>query len=82
MAKWGLGDVQFYMRYYYLDVIDAGIVGGTQNGYAASLIWKPIDYVLFMINYGHMEYDRAALTAGGDDSYSADVIGARAQIDF
>ena len=82
VAKGGMGALQVNLRYDYLDLIDAGIVGGTQNGYAASLIWTPIDYVRFMINYGHMEYDRAALTAGGDDSYSADVIGARAQIDF
>jgi phosphate-selective porin OprO/OprP len=78
-VAWAL---QVNLRYDYLDLIDAGIVGGTQNGYAASLIWTPIDYVRFMINYGHMEYDRAALTANGDDSYSADVIGARAQFDF
>jgi phosphate-selective porin OprO/OprP len=74
--------LQVNLRYDYLDLIDAGIVGGTQNGYAASLIWTPIDYVRLMINYGHMEYDQAPLTANGDASYSADVIGARAQFDF
>lgn len=78
----GIGAVQINLRYDYLDLVDTGIVGGTQNGYAASLIWTPIDYVRFMINYGHMEYDHAKVTANGKDSYSADVVGARAQIDF
>lgn len=82
IGKGGIGAIQLNLRYDYLDLVDAGVVGGTQNGYAASLIWTPIDYVRFMINYGHMEYDRAAITANGEGSYSADVVGARAQIDF
>ena len=66
-----------------LDLNDAGIVGGKQDGYYASVIWKPIDYVLFMLNYGHLNYEDAALaTAGGDRSYGVDVLGVRAQIDF
>lgn len=82
VGKGGIGAIQLNLRYDYLDLVDAGIIGGKQNGYAASLIWVPIDYLKFMINYGHMEYDQARVTAGGDDSYSADVIGARAQLDF
>lgn len=78
----GIGAIQVNLRYDYLDLVDAGIVGGTQNGYAISLIWTPVDYVRFMINYGRMEYDNAAISANGDSSYGADVIGARAQIDF
>lgn len=78
----GIGAIQLNLRYDYLDLVDAGIIGGTQNGYAASLIWTPIDYLKFMLNYGHMEYGKARITAGGDASYSADVVGARAQVDF
>ncbi|MBB4640065.1 OprO/OprP family phosphate-selective porin [Rhizorhapis suberifaciens] len=82
VGKGGIGAIQINLRYDYLDLVDAGIIGGTQNGYAASLVWTPIDYLKFMINYGHMEYDQARVTANGDASYSADVIGTRAQLDF
>lgn len=78
----GIGAIQLNLRYDYVDLVDAGIVGGKQNGYEASLIWTPIDYLKFMLNYGHLEYDQARVTTGGDSSYSADVVGARAQIDF
>ena len=83
VGEGGFGSVQLNARYDYLDLSDAGIIGGTQNGYQASLLWKPTDYVLFGLNYGHMVYDDAAITtAGGDDDYSVDVIGLRGQIDF
>jgi phosphate-selective porin OprO/OprP len=75
--------VQFNLRYDYLDLNDAGILGGTQNGYLASLIWKPTAYVLFSVNYGLLEYDNAVIpTADGDMSYSVDAFGVRAQVDF
>ena len=83
MGEGGWGSLQFNARYDYLDLSDAGIIGGTQNGYQASILWKPTDYVLFGLNYGHMVYDDAAITtADGDDSYSVDMIGLRSQIDF
>lgn len=82
LDKGGIGAIQLNLRYDYLDLVDAGIAGGTQNGYLASLIWTPIDYLKFMLNYGHIEYDQAKISTNGSDSYSADVIGARAQIDF
>ena len=83
LGEGGIGSVQFNLRYDRLDLNDAGIVGGKQDGYYASVIWKPIDYVLFMLNYGHLNYEDAALaTAGGDRSYGVDVLGVRAQIDF
>ena len=83
VGEGGIGSIQFNARYDYLDLSDAGIIGGTQNGYQASLLWKPTDYVLFGLNYGHMVYDDAAIVAvGGDDDYSVDVIGLRGQIDF
>lgn len=78
----GIGAIQLNLRYDYLDLVDAGVVGGKQNAYAASLIWTPIDYLKLMLNYAHLEYDQARVTAGGDASYGADVVGARAQIDF
>lgn len=77
----GPGAFSVNARWDYLDLNDAGIVGGTQNAYQASLNWKPTDYVLFGLNYAHILYDDAA-DAAGDRDYSVDVIGLRSQIDF
>jgi phosphate-selective porin OprO/OprP len=79
----GFGAIQLNLRYDYLDLTSDGVVGGTQNGVQASLIWIPIDYVRFLFNYARLSYDDAAIpAAGGDRDYSVDVFGARAQIDF
>lgn len=83
VGEGGIGAIQFNVRYDYLDLVDAGIIGGTQNGFMASLIWTPTDYTRFMLNYGKLEYDQATYaTVGGDTSYSVDSIGLRAQVDF
>jgi len=79
----GFGAVQANLRYDYLDLTDAGFVGGTQNGIGVSLIWTPTDYTRFMLNYGRMDYKNAVHpAAGGDTSYSVNAFGARAQLDF
>jgi phosphate-selective porin OprO/OprP len=79
----GAGAFQANLRYDYLDLNSGTILGGRQNALQASLIWIPQDYIRFMLNYGHLIYDDAALpAAGGDRDYSVDVIGARAQVDF
>lgn len=79
----GVGAFQVNFRYDYLDLNADGILGGIQNGLQASLIWIPTDYVRFMLNYGHLIYDDAAIpAAGGDRDYSVDVVAARAQVDF
>jgi phosphate-selective porin OprO/OprP len=79
----GMGALQLNLRYDHLTLNDAGILGGRQRGYQASLIWIPQDYVRFLLNYARLRYDDAAIAAsGGDRSYSVDVIGARAQVDF
>lgn len=83
VGQGGLGALQFNLRYDYADLNDAGITGGKQSGYLASLIWIPQDYVRFMLNYGRLEYEDAArLTDAGQRNYGVDVIGARAQVDF
>ena len=82
LGKGGMGAVQVNVRYDYLDLIDAGIIGGKQETIGASLLWMPIDYVRFIANYGHVKLTDAAITASGRNDYSADVIGVRAQIDF
>lgn len=80
--KGGLGALQVNVRYDWLDLNDNGIVGGRQQLAGASLLWVPTDYVRFILDYGHLWLDDAAVAAGTDRSYSADVIGMRAQFDF
>ncbi len=82
VGEGGLGALQFNVRYDRLDLTDNGIIGGTQDGYNASLIWTPIDYARFMINYNHLVYRDAAIAAGTDRNYSVDSVGVRAQVDF
>ncbi len=79
----GIGAIQINVRYDHLDLTDSGIVGGTQDGYMASLVWIPTDYTRFLFNYGRLDYTDAVFpTATGDRDYSVDVFGMRAQIDF
>lgn len=83
VGEGGIGSIQLNARYDRLDLSDAGIVGGTQDGYFLSLVWKPTDYTMLLANYGKLDYSNAVhSTATGDTDYSADVIGVRAQIDF
>ncbi len=82
LGEGGLGAVSVNARWDYLDLTDAGFVGGTQNAYQASLNWKPMDHVLFGLNYAHILYDDAAVEAVGERDYSVDVIGLRSQVDF
>lgn len=83
VGEGGRGSLQLNLRYDHLDLSDAGILGGTQNGYLVSLVWKPTDYTMLLANYGRLDYDNAALaTPSGDRSYSVDAVGLRAQIDF
>ncbi len=79
----GAGAFQINLRYDYLDLSDDGIAGGRQRGYEASLVWIAQDHVRFLLNYGRLSYDDAAIAAaGGDRDYAIDVFGARAQVDF
>ncbi len=79
----GLGAFQIVLRYDYLDLNDAGIVGGQQNAYLASLVWTPTDNTRFLLNYGRIEYDDAVFTGPfGSTCYDADVFGLRGQVDF
>lgn len=80
--KGGLGALQVNVRYDWLDLNDNGVIGGRQQLAGASLLWVPTDYVRFILDYGHMWIDDAAVAAGTDRSYTADVLGMRAQFDF
>jgi phosphate-selective porin OprO and OprP len=79
----GMGALQLNLRYDRLDLTSGSIVGGSQDGFLVSLIWIPQDHVRFLLNYGHLRYNDAAIPiVGGDRNYSINVLGARAQIDF
>jgi phosphate-selective porin OprO/OprP len=83
IGEGGFGALQLNLRYDYLDLVDAGVIGGIQNGYYASLIWTPTDYTRLMLNYGRLQYDQAIHpTTAGDRSYGVDAVGMRAQVDF
>lgn len=82
LGKGGMGALQANLRYDWLDLTDAGIVGGSQQALGASLIWMPTDYVRFVANYGHLWLKDAFVKAGTDADYGADVFGVRAQFDF
>lgn len=79
----GIGAIEVNARYDYLDLNDAGIVGGQQKTALIGLVWVPIDYVRIIANYGKVWLDDARVaTATGDRSYTADTFGLRTQIDF
>ncbi len=79
----GIGAVQINARYDYLDLNDDWVVGGQQNLFGLSLIWTPIDFARFSVNYSHIAYDDAAIALpNGDRDYSVNVFGGRAEIDF
>ena len=83
VGEGGMGSLQANLRYDRLDLSDAGVLGGTQDGYFVSLVWKPTDYTMLLANYGKLSYTDAVLAAaGGDTDYDVDVFGLRAQIDF
>jgi phosphate-selective porin OprO/OprP len=82
LGRGGIGAVQVNARYDWLDLNDAGIVGGRQRTAGLSVLWMPVDHVRFAVNYGHIWIDDAAVPAGGDRDYSADALGMRAQVDF
>lgn len=80
----GPGAIEVNARYDYLDLNDAGIVGGKQRTIGVSLVWAPISYVRVIANYGRLMFDDAAIGSvpSGDRDYSADAFGLRTQIDF
>lgn len=69
------------------------INGGISKGYMASLIWLPIDYVKFMLQYAHSDISggpsarafsgyTTPTPAGFQHGYGVDAIGFRTQLDF
>lgn len=78
----GPGAIQLNLRYDYLNLNDAGIIGGTQKAVIAGLIWTPIQYLRFNANYAHLVYTDAAILAGNRRNYGVDTVALRAELDF
>jgi len=69
------------------------INGGSSKGYEASLIWLPIDYVKFMLQYAHSDISggpsarafsgfKTPAPAGFRHKYGVDAMTFRTQLDF
>ncbi|WP_160181452.1 OprO/OprP family phosphate-selective porin [Paraglaciecola mesophila] len=83
VSNGGIGAWQVNVRYDRLDLVDAGIIGGTQDAYMASLIWTLVDDVRLILNYGHLSYSHALdIEQGAPDNFSVNVFGIRGQIGF
>jgi phosphate-selective porin OprO/OprP len=78
----GIGAIQLNARYDRIDLSDGAIVGGRQQAAGLSAIWIPTEYIRFLVNYGHLWIEDAAVLAGTDPDYQVDTFGMRAQIDF
>ncbi len=81
-GKGGIGAVQMNLRYDYLDLNDQDIRGGTQDAYIVALVWTPIQYLRFNLNYARVEYGGATPLPDGRVNYGIDVIGSRFELDF
>ena len=82
LGNGGIGAVQVNVRYDYLDLNSAGVTGGKQDGYMASLIWTPVDCLRVMANYARLDYTDARVAVAGDRAYAVDVIAIRGQLTF
>lgn len=82
VSEGGIGAIQLNARYDRIDLNSGAVVGGVQQAAGLSLIWIPVDYVRFLLNYGHLWVSDARIPAGADSSYQADTVGLRAQFDF
>lgn len=82
VSNGGIGAIQINARYDWLDLNDAGVIGGRQQIGGLSVLWIPIDYFRFIFNYGHLWIKDSPVPAGTDRNYQADALGLRAQLDF
>lgn len=82
LADGGLGAVQLNLRYDYLDLDSDDIRGGTQAAYLAGLIWSPIQYLRFNLNYARIRYTGALPLVDGRTDYGLHAFGSRFELDF
>ena len=77
-----LDELNIALRYDYLDLNDGAIVGGRQDAWIAALIWQPVEFLRFNVNYAYLLYQDATPLADGDRDYGVHVTGARMELDF
>lgn len=82
IADGGPGAVQLNLRYDYLDLDSKDIVGGTQSAYLAAMIWTPIQYLRFNLNYAYLRYTGAKPLSDGRTAYDLHAFGSRFELDF
>lgn len=82
LGQGGIGAVQVNARYDYLDLNSAGVTGGRQRGYMASVIWMPVVWMRLMAQYARIDYRDAAIAVAGRRDYGVDVVGARVQFTY
>jgi phosphate-selective porin OprO/OprP len=82
VSEGGIGAIQLNARYDRIDLVDGTIVGGIQDTLGVSVIWMPTDYVRFLVNYGHLWLNDAAVPVESFRDYQVDTWGVRAQVDF
>ena len=82
LGEGGIGAVQVNARYDYLDLNSAGVAGGQQRGYMASVIWTPAKWLRLMAQYARLDYRDAAIAVAGRRDYGVDVFGARVQLTY
>ena len=82
VTEGGPGAVQVNARYDRLDLDSGPIKGGRQQALALSAVWALTASARLQANYGHLWISDAAVPAGAEADYQADVVGLRAQFDF
>lgn len=82
LGSGGFGSLQLTARYDWLDLNDRDIRGGSQQAYIAALVWTPVEYLRFNLNYARLAYKGAKALPSGRTDYGANVIGTRFELDF
>jgi len=82
LSDGGPGAFAVNLGFDYTDLSDssAGIMGGQQTGYLASLTWIPEAHVRFMAQYGLIDIDDSF--PDGDGNGHVNTLGLRAQVDW
>lgn len=78
----GVGALQLNLRYDYLNLNSAAVIGGVQNGYLASLIWTPAENFRLIGQYAKLDYSAADILVSGRRAYGVNVLAVRGQISF
>ncbi len=80
----GLGAFQIATRWDQVELNDsgAGVFGGKQRAILVGMTWIPMDYVRFLANYSNVKITGGPVNPAPGSSFTADVLGLRAQVDW